>query len=89
VSRDSGVDARQTAARLRRLLEDPGELTKSRKQACHRAGTLAFNSSNQSSSSSFGGLTIDETAAVMNISPQTVMRAWNLARAWLTRELRP
>jgi RNA polymerase sigma-70 factor, ECF subfamily len=37
----------------------------------------------------FGGLTIDETAAVMNISPQTVMRDWNLARAWLTRELRP
>ena len=37
----------------------------------------------------FAGLTIDETAAVMNISPQTVMRDWNFARAWLMRELRP
>jgi RNA polymerase sigma factor (TIGR02999 family) len=37
----------------------------------------------------FGGLTIEETATAMNISPQTVMRDWNFARAWLTRELRP
>jgi RNA polymerase sigma factor (TIGR02999 family) len=37
----------------------------------------------------FGGLTIEETAAVMNISPQTVMRDWNFARAWLMRELQP
>lgn len=37
----------------------------------------------------FAGLTIDETAAVMNMSPQTVMRDWNFARAWLMRELRP
>jgi len=37
----------------------------------------------------FGGLTIEETAAAMNISPQTVMRDWDFARAWLTRQLRP
>jgi predicted DNA-binding protein (UPF0251 family) len=37
----------------------------------------------------FGGLTIEETAAAMNVSPQTVVRDWNVARAWLTRELRP
>jgi RNA polymerase sigma factor (TIGR02999 family) len=36
----------------------------------------------------FGGLTVDETAEVLNISPQSVMRDWRLARAWLTRELR-
>jgi RNA polymerase sigma factor (TIGR02999 family) len=36
----------------------------------------------------FGGLTIEETAAAMHVSPQTVMRDWNFARAWLTRELR-
>ena len=36
----------------------------------------------------FGGLTIEETAAAMKVSPQTVMRDWNFARAWLTRELR-
>jgi RNA polymerase sigma factor (TIGR02999 family) len=36
----------------------------------------------------FGGLTVDETASVLQVSPQTVMRDWRLARAWLARELR-
>ena len=35
----------------------------------------------------FGGLTIDETAEVMQTSPATVSREWNSARAWLFREL--
>jgi RNA polymerase sigma factor (TIGR02999 family) len=35
----------------------------------------------------FGGLTVEETAEALAISPQTVMRDWRLARAWLTREL--
>jgi RNA polymerase sigma factor (TIGR02999 family) len=37
----------------------------------------------------FGGLTVEETAQVLQISPQTVMRDWRLARAWLARELSP
>ena len=36
----------------------------------------------------FGGLTVEETAEVLGVSPQTVMRDWRLARAWLARELR-
>ena len=35
----------------------------------------------------FGGLTVEETAHVLQVSPQTVMRDWKLARAWLAREL--
>ena len=35
----------------------------------------------------FGGLTVDETAEELNLSPQTVMRDWRLAKAWLLREL--
>lgn len=35
----------------------------------------------------FAGLSVDETAEVLGISPQTVMRDWKLARAWLMREL--
>jgi RNA polymerase sigma-70 factor, ECF subfamily len=35
----------------------------------------------------FGGLTIDETAEVTGVSHATVEREWNLARAWLRREL--
>lgn len=36
----------------------------------------------------FGGLSVDETAEVLGVSSQTVMRDWRLARAWLARELR-
>ena len=35
----------------------------------------------------FGGLTVDETAAALAISPATVKREWAVAKAWLYREL--
>ena len=35
----------------------------------------------------FGGLSVDETAAVLNVSSQTVMRDWRLAKVWLLREI--
>jgi RNA polymerase sigma factor (TIGR02999 family) len=35
----------------------------------------------------FGGLTIEETADVMSVSPATVKREWTMARAWLHQEL--
>jgi DNA-directed RNA polymerase specialized sigma24 family protein len=35
----------------------------------------------------FGGLSVEETAAVLKISPQSVLRDWKLARAWLMTEL--
>lgn len=35
----------------------------------------------------FGGLTVEETAAALDISPATVKRDWNMAKAWLTREV--
>jgi len=35
----------------------------------------------------FGGLSIERTAEVMEISPATVKREWTVARAWLHREL--
>ena len=36
----------------------------------------------------FAGLTVDETAAVLGISPKTVKRDWAVARAWLRAEIR-
>jgi len=36
----------------------------------------------------FGGLSVEETAEVLKISAQSVLRDWKLAKAWLTRELR-
>jgi RNA polymerase sigma factor (TIGR02999 family) len=35
----------------------------------------------------FGGLSVEETAEVLKISPDTVLRDWRLAKAWLLREL--
>lgn len=35
----------------------------------------------------FAGLTIEQTAEVLRISPATVKRDWNLAKAWLMREI--
>jgi RNA polymerase sigma factor (TIGR02999 family) len=36
----------------------------------------------------FGGLSVEETASALNVSPDTVMRDWRLAKAWLQREMR-
>ena len=37
----------------------------------------------------FGGLTVEETATALAISPRTVKRDWAMAQAWLHREMRP
>jgi RNA polymerase sigma-70 factor (ECF subfamily) len=36
----------------------------------------------------FGGLSVKETASILEVSPDTVMRDWKLAKAWLHREIR-
>lgn len=36
----------------------------------------------------FGGLSVEETASVLEVSADTVMRDWRLAKAWLQREMR-
>jgi len=35
----------------------------------------------------FGGLSVEETAEILKVAPITVIRDWNMARAWLYREL--
>lgn len=35
----------------------------------------------------FGGLSVEETAEALDVSPETVMRDWKVARAWLYNEL--
>ena len=35
----------------------------------------------------FAGMTIEEAACVLNVSPSTAKREWRTAKAWLTREL--
>ena len=35
----------------------------------------------------FGGLSVEETAEVLNVSPETAMHDWKLAKVWLLREM--
>ncbi len=35
----------------------------------------------------FGGLSVEETAEVLKVSPETVTRDWRLAKVWLLREM--
>jgi DNA-directed RNA polymerase specialized sigma24 family protein len=35
----------------------------------------------------YGGLSVDETAEVLKVSPETVMRDWRMAKLWLLREI--
>jgi DNA-directed RNA polymerase specialized sigma24 family protein len=35
----------------------------------------------------FGGLSVEETAEVLKVSVETVLRDWRLAKVWLRREL--
>jgi DNA-directed RNA polymerase specialized sigma24 family protein len=35
----------------------------------------------------FGGLSVNETAEALGVSPATVLRDWAFAKAWLLREL--
>ena len=37
----------------------------------------------------YGGMSVEETAEALNVSPATVKREWATARAWLNRELQP
>lgn len=37
----------------------------------------------------FGGMTVEETAKSLQVSPATVKRDWTLARAWLNRQMEP
>jgi DNA-directed RNA polymerase specialized sigma24 family protein len=37
----------------------------------------------------FGGLSVEETAEVLAVSPETVMRDWKFARSWLQAQITP
>jgi len=55
--------------------------------ALDRLGQLDVRQSRLVELRFFGGLTVEETAAVLDVAPITVKRDWALARAWLFREL--
>jgi RNA polymerase sigma factor (TIGR02999 family) len=57
-------------------------------EALTRLGALDAQQAKIAELRYFGGLSIEETAEVIGISPTTVKARWHVARAWLRRELR-
>jgi RNA polymerase sigma factor (TIGR02999 family) len=57
-------------------------------EALNRLGRLDADQARIVELRFFAGLTVEETAHVLNRSPRTIKREWRLARAWLYRELR-
>ena len=55
--------------------------------ALNRLGTVDERKSRVVELRYFGGLSVEETAEVLKVSPETVMRDWKLVKAWLLREL--
>jgi RNA polymerase sigma factor (TIGR02999 family) len=55
--------------------------------ALHRLAMLSARQARIVELRYFGGLTVDEVASVLDVSPKTVTRDWAAARAWLRREL--
>jgi len=58
-------------------------------QALERLGAVDRRKSQVVELRFFGGLSVDETAEALEISPETVMRDWKFAKVWLLRELAP
>jgi RNA polymerase sigma factor (TIGR02999 family) len=66
---------------------DPGVDLIALEQALTRLGVADGRKSKVVELRFFGGLTVEQTAEVLEISPETVTRDWSFARAWLMREL--
>ena len=75
---DEAIDAGPARSRDLVVLDDALEALEKMDPRKSRVVELRF----------FGGLSVEETATVLKISPQSVMRDWKLAKAWLTREIR-
>jgi RNA polymerase sigma factor (TIGR02999 family) len=56
--------------------------------ALTKLGTLHLRQSRVVEYRFFGGLTVEETAEALQVSPNTVLRDWRMAKAWLYQALR-
>jgi len=55
---------------------------------CHTLANIDLRKARVVELRYFGGLSVEETAEVLKVSPITVKRDWSTARAWLHREMR-
>ena len=71
------------------LTDDSAETLVALDEALERLETVSERQSRIVECRFFGGMTIDETAEALGISPATVKRGWAMAQAWLHREMQP
>ena len=69
------------------LTEDRAEALVALDDALHRLETVSERQSRIVECRFFGGMTIDETAEALGVSPATVKRGWAMAQAWLHRDM--
>jgi RNA polymerase sigma factor (TIGR02999 family) len=82
-----GGEFRVSLSEADRLAEEPDVSLLALDEALERLEALDPHKSRIVELRYFGGLTIEETAEVLKISPATVKRDWSMARAWLRSEI--
>lgn len=82
-----GLDARVTFDEGLAVTTEPGQELLALDDALEALAKFDERKSRVIEMRFFGGLTVEETATVLNVSPDTVMRDWRLAKAWLEREM--
>jgi RNA polymerase sigma-70 factor, ECF subfamily len=70
------------------LLDDPSPDLVALDDALHALADKDERQSKVIEMRFFGGLSVEETAAALGVSPDTVMRDWKLAKEWLAREIK-
>ena len=82
-----GAGAQQVSLDEGLLISGPGEDLVALDDALQLLAQVDARKSQVVEMRFFGGLTVEETGEALNVSPETVMRDWKLAKAWLLREL--
>ena len=87
---DSNLDPAQVAAGFRSADQSPGDIDiLALDEALSRLAAVDPEQARIVELRYFGGLTVEEVAEALDISPATVKRHWTVARAWLHKELSP
>jgi len=82
-----GAGAQKVSLDEGMMVVDPGQDLLALDDALHALADVDPRKSQVVEMRFFGGLSVEETAEALHISPETVMRDWKLAKAWLLREL--
>ena len=83
----ASVETQHPAEDVWAVAESRGEDLLALDEALVRLGRLSERQARIVEYRFYGGMTVEETAVALQVSPATVKREWATARAWLNREL--